>query len=209
MKALAEDIWAALPQRLEPYALKPRRDYLLAHVDPGQRVLDLGCGEGTFAAILAEAGAAPVGVDIAEVALQRARALHPTLDFRLSPAEGPLPVDDADVDVVWASEVIGHVVDTAAFFSEIRRVLRPGGRVLITTPYHGRVRNLALALAGFERHFDPRGPQLRFYTRGSLERLLRDFGFDDLRLQTSGGPPLLRHTLVAGARRARVVVARG
>src|SRR5437870_12760843 len=115
MKALQEDLWAALPGELEPYALALRHDFLVRHLERRQRVLEVGCGEGTFTAILAEAGAAPLGIDISERALERARARHPGLDFRLAREDAPLAFDDASFDVVWASEVLAHVGDTARF----------------------------------------------------------------------------------------------
>ena len=206
MKALQEDVWAALPEGLEPPDLRLRRAFLLDHVEPGQSVLDAGCGEGTFTALLAQAGAAPVGVEIAERALARARARHPGLDFRLAHEDSPLAFDDASFDVVWASEVLAHVGDTARFVSELRRVLRPHGRLLVTTPYHGRVKNAALALTRFEAHFDPRGPQLRFYTPRALRALLLDFGFEHVRVHGAGGPPLVRRLILASAQRATVAL---
>lgn len=135
--------------------------------------------------------------------MARARARHPGLRFELVEAHGPLPFGDAGFDVVWASEVIEHVADTARWLSEVRRVLRSGGRLLLTTPYHGRVKGVALAMTRFECHFDPRGQHLRFYTRRSLRALLDDFGFDGVEIGTAGGPPLLRRTLLAQAWRRR------
>ena len=208
-KDLQEAAWAALPSECEPYELARRRAFLRAHVEPGQAVLDVGCGDGAFTALLAGWGAEPVGVEVAEEALRRARARHPGLDFRLVEAGGGLPLADASVDVCWASEVLAHVADTAGLLGEVRRVLRPRGSLLVTTPYHGRVRTTALAWHGFERAFDPRGPQLRFYTAGSLRELLEDFGFEVQRLQARGGPPLLRRLLLASARRSTPSLARG
>ena len=68
-------------------------------------------------------------------------------------------------------------------------------------PYHGILKNVLVALRSFERHHDPLEPVLRFYTRRSLGRLLRDFGFDEVRLTAAGGLPHLRETLLARARR--------
>src|SRR5205823_84070 len=137
-----------------------RRRFLLAGVAAGEAVLDLGCGEGEFSAALARAGARPVGVDVADAALRRARGRHPGLDFRPAGPSEPLPLADGSVDVVWASEVLGFVVDTARTLSEVRRVLRPEGRLLVTTPAHGRLRTL---VRGLDRDLDPLGPALRFY----------------------------------------------
>jgi len=90
----------------------------------------------------------------------------------------------------------------------VRRVLRPRGALLVTTPYHGPARTMGLALRGFERAFDPRGAQVRFYTSRSLRELLEDFGFEIERMQAAGGPPLLRRLLLASARRATPSIAR-
>ncbi|HVS29242.1 MAG TPA: methyltransferase domain-containing protein, partial [Solirubrobacteraceae bacterium] len=189
----------------EPPDAALRREYLLANVGAGESVVDLGCGAGDFTAALARAGVRATGIDVAEAALRHARERHAglELDFALAPVDGPLPLGDASVDVVWASEVIEHVADTARWLSEVRRVLRPGGRLLLTTPYHGRVRNVWVALTGFEAHYDPRSDHLRFYTRSSLQALLEDFGFGELRLRAAGGPPLLRRLLLASAVRGR------
>ena len=67
-------------------------------------------------------------------------------------------------------------------------MLRPGGRLLVTTPYHGRVQDAAIALARFERHFDPLGQHLRFYTRRRCATTLEAFAFDDVRIAAWGGP---------------------
>ena len=112
---------------------------------------------------------------------------------------------DGAFDVVWAGEVIEHVADTAAWMSEVRRVLRSGGTLLLSTPDHGPLARFALGLSGraFDRHFDPRGDHLRFYTRRTLATLLADFRFEAVRLEGLGGPPGARRTLLASARRAR------
>jgi len=205
-KAIQEAAWAALPSALEPYELDRRRAFLRVHITAGQTVLDLGCGTGAFTRLLADWDAVPVGVELAEGALRRARDRHGELDFRLAEADGGLPLDDASIDVCWASEVLAHVADTDGLLSEVRRVLRPRGTLVVTTPYHGPVRTLALALRGFEQAFDPRGPYLRFYTARSLRDLLQDFGFEIERIEAAGGLPLLRRFLLASARRATPVI---
>jgi ubiquinone/menaquinone biosynthesis C-methylase UbiE len=202
MREHYEQLWERLPEDLEPWAWEPRRGMLLEHVRPGERVLDLGAGDGDFAAAAAAAGADVVAVEVAEAAVARARRRHPGLDVRLAPIDGPLPLEDASVDLVWCSEVLEHVADTQGFLSEARRVLRPGGRLLVTVPFHGRVRDVLIALAGWERHLDPMSDHLRFYTARSLRETLAFMGFDVDDVRPWGGPPLLRTGLVALARRA-------
>ena len=191
-------MWEALPDDLEPPLLGPRLAFLRAEVRPGDRALDLGCGTGGFTAALAQAGAQAIGVDVAEAALTRARARHPGLDFRLVPFDGPLPLQDNGFDLVWASEVIEHVADTARWLSEVRRVLAPNGRLLLTTPSHGRLR---VALEGVESFSEPLGDHLHLYTKRSLKNLLADFGFEQIDVRPVDGPPLFRRSLFARASR--------
>src|SRR5579862_8488376 len=113
-----EDLWGELPERLEPPDFERRRSFLLAEVRAGVRVLDVGCGEGTFTGEVVAAGGVAVGVDVAEAALARARARAPGAEFRRVEFDGELPFEDGSFEVAWASEVIEHVADTARWLSE-------------------------------------------------------------------------------------------
>jgi 2-polyprenyl-3-methyl-5-hydroxy-6-metoxy-1,4-benzoquinol methylase len=200
-----EALWESVPPGLEPAAHALRSSFLREHVAPRQRVLDVGCGEGVFAAELAAAGAEVLGIDVAEEPLRRARARHPELDLRLVDGDGPWPLPDAAFDVVWAGEVIEHVADTGAWLSEVRRVLRSRGSLLISTPANGPGALLAAALSrrSFAARFDPRGDHLRFYSRATLSRLIEEFGFERVSVRSAGGLPGARRLLLAHALRAR------
>jgi SAM-dependent methyltransferase len=199
MRDFYEGVWAGLPDDPEPWAWRRRRALLLAEVRPGERVLDLGCGAGRFVAALRDAGADPVGVELAEAALERARRNVPGADLRLVAEDGALPLGHGEVDLVWCSEVLEHVPDTVAFLTEARRVLRGDGRLLLTVPDHGRLKRTLIALAHHDAHYDPLGEHVRFYTRRSLARALHATGFERVELGALGGPPLLRQALVARA----------
>jgi ubiquinone/menaquinone biosynthesis C-methylase UbiE len=207
-----QSLWEGVPEGLAPADADLREAFLLglltvetAHAGRALRILDLGCGEGHFAAILAAQGAEVVAVDVAEEPLRRARVSHPDLDLQLVEAEGRLPFEDSSFDMVWAGETIEHVADTSGWLSELRRVLRSGGIVALTTPNHGRLRRLwpALSEDAFQAHFDPRSDHLRFYTRRALARLLADFGFGDVTVDLAGGVPCARRVLLASGRRKR------
>ena len=200
-----EQLWQSVPEGLEPSDFALRRRFLLDHVAAGDRVLDVGCGEGWFTAELARAGARVVGVDLAQEPLRRARSRHPELDLRLIACEGSWELPDAGFDVVWAGEVIEHVADTGAWLSEVRRVLRSGGSLLVSTPAHGTLALLRLALSrrAFAEHFDPLGDHLRFYSRDTLARLIGEFGFERVSVRGVGGVPGARATLLAHALRSR------
>ena len=107
----------------------------LAGAGPGDRVVDMGCGPGRFLREAAERGATAVGVDPS--AQMRRLAKRAILD-RLRPAvtvvDGTaehLPLDDAWATVAWAVASFHHWTDPAAGLAELRRVLRPDGRLLI------------------------------------------------------------------------------
>jgi ubiquinone/menaquinone biosynthesis C-methylase UbiE len=191
-----EELWERLPDDLEPPDLALRRSFALSEISSGDRVLDLGCGAGDLTGDLAPPAADVVGVDVAEAALRRARARHPGITFLRAEVDGELPLEDNAFDVVWSSEVIEHVADTARWLSEVRRVLRPGGRLLLTTPSHGR---LKLALGGLERYSEPLGDHLHLYTARSLRGLLTEFAFDQVEVRFAGGWPLWRRLLLARA----------
>jgi 2-polyprenyl-3-methyl-5-hydroxy-6-metoxy-1,4-benzoquinol methylase len=190
-----EELWERLPEDLQPPDRALRVAFLRDHIQPGETVLDLGCGDGWMTAELAALGARPTGVEIARAAVERARLRHPQLTFALAAVDGSLPMQDNAFDVVWSSEVIEHVADTARWLSEARRVLRPKGRLLLTTPSHSRLR----LLAGIERYSEPLGDHLHLYSARSLREVLREFGFDEIEVRGAGGPPLARRMLCAAA----------
>lgn len=200
-----ESLWEAVPEGREPAAWAPRLEFLLEHAPAGARVLDVGCGEGFFTSALRRAGREALGVDVAAEPLRRARAREPALDLRLVPAAGPWPLADGSFDVVWAGEVIEHVLDTVGWLSEVRRVLRSEGLLVLSTPAHEALTRLRLGLCAgaFAAHFDPRGDHLRFYTRRSLLTLLGDFGLQPTQTRALGGPPGARRVLLVAARRLR------
>ena len=131
-----EALWEGVPAGLRPPDFALRRRFLLEHVAAGERVLDVGCGEGWFASELVRAGASVVGIDVAEEPLRRARQRDGAISGRPARRSGlgswtPTGrgrLQDASFDVVWAGETIEHVADTAGWLSEVRRVLGPGGR---------------------------------------------------------------------------------
>ena len=98
-----------------------------------------------------------------------------------------MPFADSEFELVLCAETIEHVRDVQLLLSELRRVLRPGGRLALTTPAHGRRTGLSVLARGFERRFDPLSPHLRFLTRRSLRALLEEHGFEVRSLERRAG----------------------
>ena len=108
----------------------------------GKRVLDIACGEGYGTAALQKSGALNViGVDISEEACAHARKKY-GIETRLGSAEA-IPLEDASVEVVVSFETIEHVPHPEIFLDECRRVLRPGGSLVISTPNREAYRQMS------------------------------------------------------------------
>jgi SAM-dependent methyltransferase len=177
-----DEIWELVPEDAEPPSHLAEFVRELPQVG---RALDLGAGDGRLSRELT-AGEL-VLADVSGVALARARKrLSDAAEVRLEP-DAPLPFDDSSFDLVLCTETIEHVRDVQLLLSEVRRVLRPGGTLALTTPAHGRLTGLAVLARGFERLFDPLSPHLRFFTARSLRRLLGDLGFDVRSLRRRSG----------------------
>ncbi len=197
-----EDLWERLPEQLVPPDLERRRRFLLKHVRDGQTILDLGCGDGVFTQLMLEhADVAVIAADVADAALERARkrlSASAPASTVLVPFDGDLPLPDNHFDLVWASEVIEHVADTGRWLSEVRRVLKPGAQLLITTPNHTRLR---LAMSGIAPFSPPLGDHLHLYNRAGLTQLLSEFGFGSPQVRGAGPLGRLSGLLLASARR--------
>jgi 2-polyprenyl-3-methyl-5-hydroxy-6-metoxy-1,4-benzoquinol methylase len=145
----------------------------------GRRLLDCGSGEGHLVAEAARRGYEAVGMEIAEAAVRRARSGYSDLDFIMhSVEERPWPVQQGTFDVVVSFELIEHLLTPRELLLGANEALRPGGMLALTTPYHGLIKNLALAVAAFDRHFDVEGPHIRFFSDKALCRMLAEVGFE-------------------------------
>ena len=202
MRAWRDAVWDAVPEDAVPDDFADRFAFLRAYVAAGDRLLDLGCGDGRFAAALSALAGTVVAADVSGVALERAALAAPGAQIAELRDGEPLPFAGSAFDVVWAGETLEHVADVTGLLGEARRVLRPGGTLLVTTPNLARLRVAAEALAGgpLERRLDPRADHLRFFTARTLAAVLGGAGFGDVTVRRAGGLPLLRRSLRAIAR---------
>ena len=189
MSAYREAVWQAVSGDAVPEAFAERRAFVLSSIPPHARVLDVGCGDGSFAAELAASGARVIGVDVAREAVERARRGVAGAEFRLAPEDGPLPVEDGWADVAWAGEVLEHVVDVIGLLLEIRRVLAADGLLVATTPANGPLLTRTSRL-------DPFADHVRFFTRRSLRAVLVEAGFGDVAIRRRRGRLYARATAV-------------
>jgi len=129
----------------------------------GRDVLDLGCNHGYGTRKMSESAASIVGIDVSNTAIESARRRHPSLRFLLVDGQ-VLPFEDARFDLVTTFQVIEHIEQPEEYLREIRRVLRPGGTVMFTTP------NRPLRLDPGMKPWNPF--HVREYTAEELKALL-------------------------------------
>jgi 2-polyprenyl-6-hydroxyphenyl methylase/3-demethylubiquinone-9 3-methyltransferase len=173
----------------------------LKYLPRGSKVLDYGCGRGDFTAYLASSGFRAVGIDVSAHAIAFNRQDFPELEFVVADANAGVPFEDEFFDAIWCSEVIEHIYDVHAIFAEFSRLLRLGGRLIITTPYHGWLKNLMIITFAFERHFNVEWEHIRFWTKRSLAKVAYDHGFKPILWNSVGRFPLVAKSFFVGFER--------
>jgi 2-polyprenyl-3-methyl-5-hydroxy-6-metoxy-1,4-benzoquinol methylase len=166
-------------------------------------VLDLGCGNGALTGLLAGRGFEAVGLDLSASGIEVARRNHPGVPFERHDLTQPIPDAHAhSYDAVVSVEVIEHMLLPRKLFENALAALRPGGVFLLTTPYHGYLKNLALALADkFDDHWHVLKDygHVKFFSKRTILALFSEFGLVDLGFETVGRiPALARSMIVSG-----------
>jgi 2-polyprenyl-3-methyl-5-hydroxy-6-metoxy-1,4-benzoquinol methylase len=163
---------------------------------PG-RLLDIACGPAFFGGVLENRGWNVVGVELVEPLAKAARERIASVCADVGTAG--LPFAPESFDVAFAGEIIEHVVDTDGFLAEVRRVLGPGGAVIVSTPnlasFENRVR---LLLGRYPKWVEFRSGgegHVRSYTAATLREQLADHGFA-VRAVTGNWVPFLPQRLV-------------
>ena len=181
---------------------------------PGvQSICDLGCGNGYIANRLAAFGYDIFGIDASKSGVAIARAQHERSQHtgkvsflesgidRQTRSKNGLPL----VDLVISSDVIEHLYRPAALLEAAEHLVKPGGKLLITTPYHGYLKNVALSLSGrMDNHFSALhdGGHIKFFSVKSLSELVNRYAFSDLSFSYYGRAPWLWKNMICQARRS-------
>jgi 2-polyprenyl-3-methyl-5-hydroxy-6-metoxy-1,4-benzoquinol methylase len=187
-----------VPLNTRPYGGHER---LLALAGSPARALDVGCSTGYLARRLAERGAAVVGIEADERAAAEARDVCEQVlvgDVETM----ALPFPDSSFDVVLCGDLIEHLRDPEAFLVRVRPLLRPGGRLVLTTP---NVANwtVRLGLLAGRWRYTERGildrTHVHLFTKRTLEETLDRAGYRIVELDVTAPVPV-----VGGARVERV-----
>lgn len=171
---------------------------------PKTRVFDLGCGSGAFANALAAQGFSVSGVDPSASGIENARKAYPHLKLEAGSTEEDLAGRFGRFQAVTSLEVIEHVYAPREFVKRIYDLLEPDGLILISTPYNGYLKNLAIALLGaYDRHHTALwdNGHIKFWSIKTLGQLLMEAGFKEIKFMRVGRIPMLAKSMIAIARK--------
>jgi 2-polyprenyl-3-methyl-5-hydroxy-6-metoxy-1,4-benzoquinol methylase len=197
----------SLPQSCDYIA--PAIISLLAAMRP-RKILDLGCGNGALCRELDRRGFCIVGAEPSLDGLEAAMELCPSLRFfNVGVDDDPFDIVSAEglFDVVISTEVVEHLYAPHLLPAFAGRCLEPGGVLILTTPFHGYLKNLALALLGkWDHHHTPlwSGGHIKFWSRKTLTRLLEENGFRVESFYGVGRLPWLWKSMILVARKKNV-----
>lgn len=169
-----------------------------------RRCFDLGCGNGSIAAAVASRGWDVTAVDPSRDGVGHARSAYPDLNVHEAEAGPELVERFGRFPVVYSLEVVEHVYAPRVFAKAVHDLTTPGGMAVISTPYHGYLKNLALALTGkMDAHFTALWDHghIKFWSQDTLGKLLREAGFKTVRFHRVGRVPPLAKSMIAVARR--------
>ncbi len=160
---------------------------LLSDIPAGSLVVDVGCGNGSFLSLFRDRGWQLYGSDFSATGIEIARRNYPEIDFSLGNAESlppSLASREGQFDLVLNTEVIEHVYNPRGLLQTCYTLLRPGGRLVLTTPYHGYLKNLLLALTGkMDEHFTVLWDHghIKFWSFKTMRVALTEAGFTNIR----------------------------
>ena len=178
---------------------------LVKQLDGVRTICDLGCGNGHIAGRLAAHGYEVTGIDASRSGISIAKRAYPNVHF----IEG-LIGDDLEqlqlqtFDLVVSSDVIEHLYRPSDLLEAAFSLLKPQGHLLIGTPYHGYLKNLAIAITGrMDAHFSALhdGGHIKFFSVRTLSQLMAAHSFADLSFEFYGRAPWLWKNMICHARK--------
>jgi len=184
----------ALLQSLQGLKLDPLR----------RRIFELGCGNGAVAKTLTDLGYDITGVDTSAEGIALAGQHYPQLKLAQGSAYDDLAGRYGQFPAVVSLEVVEHVYFPRQYAATVYALLEPGGSAILSTPYHGYWKNLALALTGkMDAHFTALWDygHIKFWSVKTLRLLLEEAGFQDITFQRVGRVPAFAKSMVVVAKK--------
>ncbi len=169
-----------------------------------RKLFELGCGNGSVARVLSQRGWNVTGVDPSADGIAQARQGHPGLNLHTGSAYDDLAGQYGQFPVVLSLEVVEHVYAPRHYARTLFELTEAGGTAIVSTPYHGYWKNLAMALSGsMDKHFTALwdNGHIKFWSFATLAELLQEAGFVDVSFERVGRVPVLAKSMIAIARK--------
>ena len=209
VKSMKDDISG---YQYDDHRLNSSHDYLLPtvkailanEVPSFRRIFELGCGNGSVANELSQLGFEVTGIDASVEGIAQALMSYPDLNLHVGSAYDDLRNQYGQFPVVLSLEVVEHLYFPRTFARTVYDLLEPGGIAIISTPYHGYWKNLALAISGkMDAHFTALwdNGHIKFWSVETLTSLLKEAGVVDVQISRLGRIPALAKSMLAIARK--------
>jgi len=168
------------------------------------RLFEVGCGNGAVAKWCHSRGIEVTGVDFSREGIAQAKRAYPELRLDLGSAYDDLASVYGRFPIVLSLEVIEHLYFPRKFAKSVFDLLEPGGSAIISTPFHGYIKNLVLAASGrLDAHFTALwdGGHIKFWSEKTLRLLLEETGFAKVSFCRVGRIPALAKSMIAIAKK--------
>lgn len=183
------------------------REPLMAMLDKtaNKCILDLGCGNGYLVNFLVQKGYNAFGTDASAEGIAIARQTNAHRFFLQDLSTGKLPVElqGQPFDTIISTEVIEHLYDPEGFITFCKQALNGAGEIIISTPYHGYIKNLTLSLFNkWDTHFSPtwHGGHIKFWSKKTLSDALTNAGFTIVTFNGCGRIPYFWKSMIIKAK---------
>ncbi len=167
-------------------------------------ILDAGCGNGFIAGELSRLGHTVIGIDIANDGIDIAKNAYPDVQFETWSVYEDFLNITKPVDVLVSTEVIEHLLFPTKFLLNAFNIIKPGGLIILSTPYHGYMKNLAVSLVdGWDKHHDVlrEGGHIKFFSMKTLALILEGVGFSSIKFKNVGRVQYFWKSMVCQAKK--------
>lgn len=192
--------YSAKPNRTSQYLWPRLLGIVRERLPQGGEIFELGCGSGATAAMLSKFGYSVTAADPSVSGISLAKEAYPNVRFVERSAYDPLAKEFGSFDAVISLEVIEHCFWPRKFADTVHALLKPGGFAVISTPFHGYWKNLALALVdAMDSHWSPLsdGGHIKFWSEKTLGALLEERGFSEVFFLRAGRISPLAKSMIA------------
>jgi len=180
---------------LLPFVLK----ILQKNISLGDKIFEIGCGNGSVAKVLTTTGYNIIGIDPSQEGIEIANKAYPELKLHFGSTLEDLALKFGHFNLILSLEVVEHVYDPFEFAKRANDLLLPNGMLLLSTPFHGYLKNLALSIFDkWDDHFTAlwQGGHIKFWSPKTITSLLNQTGFKVIEIHKVGRVPFLAKSML-------------